>query len=289
MEKQRQKNKNMLSVVLAFAGILLTCNIVVAMLLPSYRDSIAGFFQDKGSILIDDRVIISDRDSSPVSAQGGVNLKKIEQQMEDKKAGSDAAAAQKTQAQAAKSAKKKEKKAPVITEEQKTKALTKFQDAMRARDVIQMGQEDKERPYISKALRDNPFEEVQEIDLPTTLNLESLPPEPFYPPKNQTFRIPEEQWKAYVKTLNLKGVVAVDDSLFAYLNTGKSQFFKKAGDAYTDKFQVNIDEVTLEAVLLSDEFGNKGLLEFSFREGFQVQPVDDVLYITNMSGGKSSE
>jgi hypothetical protein len=175
-----------------------------------------------------------------------------------------------------------------LTEAQKIElALKKFQDALTDRDVIQEGQEDLERPYISKSFRDNPFDEVQETigSIPTG----SLPPDPFYPPPGGSGEeLSQESLKEYAKTVDLQGVVFVDDKYFAFINSGGQTRMQSKGDTYKDRIKVNVDDISLDAVLLSDEFDNKAFIDFGFRKGFEVQPVDDVIYITNL-GMKKEE
>ena len=111
---------------------------------------------------------------------------------------------------------------------------------------------------------------------------EGIPPPPYYPPLGVPVVNVKKDFEKYVKTLSLKGVMIVDDRFVAFINAGNKIHLKGPGDDYQDKFKVNVVDVTTDFVLISDDFGNKELLEFDFRSGYIVQPIDDVTYITNL-------
>lgn len=284
---------------------VLVINLLLAVIFPDWKgfisnDTLAGFnavFSKTQSLDKPESKLLS-------LAQGGVNILKPREVVEDiiNEAEENApigTTAPKPESPApatddsTSAADSTEGNAPKIemTDQQKIEyALKTFQEALVDRDVIKEGQEDFLHPYISKSFRDNPFDEVQEVDPIYAIPTEGLPPDPFYPPPGTSGgEDPQKTLKDYVKTIDLQGVIQIEDKYFAFIDTGAQTRKQSKGDSYKDKININVDDISLDAVLLSDEFGNKAYIDFGFRKGFEVQPVDDVIYITNLGVKQDKE
>jgi len=304
MKNKTNKTKIIsLNLIVAGFGFLLALNIAIAHINPGYASALSGKIDSLISAINKDNVTLISG-ISPVLTQGGVkgiNLKKVEESTKKKvegatQEGEEAAPAKPQKPAAAPTKEAKKKKAPVKIDPQVLqKAFEYFNLSLLDRDVILIGQQDKvvlgnktiDKPYISKSFRDNPFDEVQEVDIKTGLTLKQAPEPPFYPPPGgSTITVTGEQFKDYVENLKLNGVIVVKDKFYALIRSGNKSFYKTKGDSYKEKFTVNVDDITLDAVVISDEFGNKGILDFNYRRGYQVQPIEDAVFITNLGVGE---
>jgi hypothetical protein len=298
-KEKRKKSFISFNLVLVVFGLLMMINIAMAYISPGYASSISNSVDSVISTLTHGRTILIDGPNAALTQGGvkGINIKKVGEDTKKKVEGATGegekeAAPKATKATPAKpEAKKKKKTPPKIDPKTLELAFSYFNMSLLNRDVIQIGQSDKlvlgensiERPYVSKSFRDNPFDEVQEIDINPQLSLKKLPEPPFYPPPgSSTISITGEEFKSYVETLKLNGVIAVNDKFYAIIRSGGKTHIRDAGSNYKEKFTVNVDDVTLDTVIVSDEFGNKGILDFDYRRGYQVQPMKDAIYITNM-------
>ena len=284
--KYSEKISKLVITLVISAGVLFTVNLIAALVSPDYVNFFTRGPAEKFNKLAQSSITLEDENNSFRGAsQGGVNLKKIEDQLGESHGGGSqqpAASPPKSTPEPAAPAPKaagKGKKAPAISPEVLQRAFDKFQAALAERDVIYEAQTDTDRVYVSKSFRDNPYDEVYEFDINPELNVKNEPPHPLYPPK---LIIEDRYIEDYIATLKLKGVVSINDRMYAFISAGSKEFIKAAGESFTDRVLVNVDDVAPGIVLLSDEFGNQGLIEAEFRKGFQVSPVDDVVYITNM-------
>jgi hypothetical protein len=302
MKKSNHIKPILTGAVVLICGVLVV-NLFLAAIFPDWKgfvsnDTLAGL-----NAAFSKTQSLSKPESTPPSlAQGGVNIQKsrdvvkniINEAEENAPIGSAAPKPESPAPVADNSAVEdtSENMVPKVelTEAQKIEiALKKFQDALTERDVIKEGQEDLVQPYIEKrSNRDNPFDEVKEADPIYAIPAGGLPPDPFYPPPGDRVD-PGETLKEYVKTINLQGVVMIEDKYFAFIDSGGQTHKQTKGDSYKDKIKVNVDDISLDAVLLSDEFGNQAFIDFGFRKGFEVQPVDEVIYITNIGTKREKE
>jgi hypothetical protein len=296
------KNKNSIltvkSLLIIIPSLLLAINVIIALANPQYATSVSSKLGKIAKTLSGSHSVFVN-DHNPTLAQGGINLQKVgedtKKKVEGATGGADQAAASAAPGAAAgkggkAGAKGKKKKKPIPPEIMK-KALDYFQTSLLDRDIILIGQTDKvvlgdktiEKPYVSSSFRDNPFDQVEEVNLRTGLTLNKLPPEPFYPPPGHaTVSVSAEDFKKIIETVDLNGIVVIGNNSYALINAGSKNFYRKPGEDFKDKITISIDEVNLDAVLVSDEYGNKGLLELGFRKGFQVQPIEGSLFITNV-------
>jgi hypothetical protein len=305
MNKKNAKRTDKWTMLLIVAGIILGINLFVAVLSPDWTNTVQENAAGRLDAYFNSKVVLSESDTHAVTAgQGGVNIQKTRESAEkarrDVEGGgslssgtTESAEAQSPAAAsttgekppppppadppAKKSGKGKGAIDPVVLKN----ALKYFQDSLSDRDVIWEGQTEPDRPYVSKSFRDNPFDKVEEINISTALKLNPLPPEPFYPPPGESETIPEKDFEEYLKTVSLKGVIVIDDQFYAVMRAGPRHFTRSVGDEFKDKFVVNVIDISFENVLLSDEFGHKGLIGFDYARGFEAQSIDDVLYLSH--------
>ncbi|MBU1024291.1 hypothetical protein KKB99_08430 [bacterium] len=294
MKKKMMRSSNRITQILILSGSLLFLNLLLACFSADWVNSVNGFMvtsaNDNNS---PDRIILADIASESIVAnQGGVNIQKTKENAKkaremaegdlDAPEPPDEEKPAKPADEASPPADTGKAKGAAIDPETLKKALEYFQSELTDRNVIIIATEDGETPYISKSFRDNPFDEVQEMKWGLDeLNLSKLPSPPLYPPPGEMPAISIEEFQKYVKTLELKGVVLLEGKYFAFIKAGSKDFTKTTGDDFTDRFLVNVDEVSFDGVLISSEYGDKGLLDFGYKKGFQVQPIDNVLFITN--------
>ena len=284
------------SLLIIITGLLITLNVIIALANPHYASTISHKLGNLSTAISGHRSVFLN-EHLPALAQGGIpgiNVQKTGEAAKKDIEGAKAAPTPAATAPAGKgaaAAAKKRKRKPIDPETMQ-KVFNFFNMSLLPRDVILAGQEDKivlgdktiDKPYISASFRDNPFDEQEQGNLNPNMLLNKVPPEPFYPPPGHaTINVSAEEFKKYVESLNLNGIIVIGDNTYALINLGSRNLYKKPGEDFKEKFVVNVDDVNLDAVLVSDEFGNKGLLEMSYRKGFQVQPIENSLFITNMA------
>lgn len=304
MNKKNEKRTETWAILLIVAGIILGINLFVAVLSPDWTNTVQENAISKLNSYFNNIVVLNEGDTHAVTAgQGGVNVQKTRESAEKAKRdvegggslGSGNTGSEETESSSSVTgekppppppadppAKKKGKGAPEIDAETLQNALDYFQDSLTDRDVIWEGQTEPDRPYVSKSFRDNPFDKVEETDISTALKLNPLPPHPFYPPPNTGGPpITGQELEDYLKTVSLQGVVVIDDRFYAVIKAGPKHYTRAVGDEFKDKFVLTVADISFDSVLLSDEYGNKGLIGFNYARGFEAQSIDDVLYLSH--------
>ncbi|MCD6217996.1 hypothetical protein J7L05_09080 [bacterium] len=306
MNKKNTKRTDKWAMLLIVAGIILGINLFVAVLSPDWTNTVQENAVGRLDAYFNSKVVLSESDTHAVTAgQGGVNVQRARDNAKrarrDIEGGgslnSGTTESAETQSPAAgsiagekppppppadspakKGAKGKQEIDPVVLK----KALKYFQDSLSDRDVIWEGQTEPDRPYVSKSFRDNPFDKVEEINIGSVLEgLNQIPSEPFYPPPGESKRITPDELEEYLKTVSLQGIIVIDDRFYAVMRSGPRHFTRAVGDEFKDKFVINVVDISFENVLLSDEFGNKGLIGFDYARGFEAQSIDNVLYLSH--------
>ena len=290
MRKKMKRTSNRITQILIISGLLLLANLMAGYFSVDWVNSIGDIVVASGiKGHSSNRITLADYSSESIVAnQGGVNIQKTKENAENVKNTAEGKSdspdsTAKTESPELTKAQKKKAKLAAIDPETLKRALEYFQSELTDRNVIIIAMDDDETPYISKSFRDNPFDEVAgHKGLPDILKgLSKIPSPPLYPPPGELPEISTEQFQKYVDTLELKGVVFMEGQYYAFIKAGSKEFTKAEGEDFRDRFLVNVDEVTFDGVLISDEYGDQGLLDFGYKKGYQVQPIDDVLYISN--------
>ena len=309
MNRRNTKRKDRITIFIMVFGLILGINLVVAALCPDWTHHMGKNTVSFLDSCFDNSVVLKEGDRNSVSAaQGGVNVLKARDNAEKAKSnvegggslgsgntgdeGATESPAPETVSTMAlpdpppadPAQKKDGKSAETLDPEMLKKALVYFQNSLMDRDVIWEGQTEPVRPYVSKSFRDNPFDKVEETNIQDTLKLNVLPPPGWYPPPDE--RGPEitaKEFEAYLKTISLNGIVVIEDRFYAVIKAGTKTFTKGVGDDFKDRMVVTIVDISFDSVLLSDEFGNKGLVGFNYARGFEAQSIDDVLYLSHFS------
>lgn len=306
MNKKNAKRIEKWTMLLIVAGIILGINLLVAVLSPDWTNTVQENAVSRLNSYFNNKVVLGESDSHAITAgQGGVNIQRARDNAERARrdvegggslasgspegaetqspdAASNADETPPTPAPADPPAKKKGKGAKAIDPEVLKNALKYFQDSLSDRDVIWEGQTEPDRPYVSKSFRDNPFDKVEETRLPDLLNLKNIPDTPFYPPPDSGGpSITADELEEYLKTVRLQGVVVIDERFYAVIKSGPKNFTRAVGDEFKDRFVLTVADISFDSVLLTDEFGNKGLIGFDYARGFEAQSIDDVLYLSH--------
>ncbi len=305
MNRRKTKRTDRTTIFIMVFGLILGINLMVAAFCPDWTNRVRGDVVSLLDSCFNSNVVLTESDDHAViAAQGGVNIQRARDNAERARRdvegggslssgdtgddGTESPAPESISTMALPdlppadpSAKKGGKGKGPIDPESLKKALMIFQSSLTDRDVIWEGQTEPVRPYISKSFRDNPFDKVEERDIQEALKLNVLPPPGWYPPPDAGGpRITEKEFEEYLKTVSLKGIVVIEEKFFAVIKSGTRTFTRSVGDDYKDRIVVNVEDITIDAVLLSDEFGNKGLVGFGYSRGFEAQAIDDVLYLS---------